>query len=104
MGLLKILKLEASQSTEESAPKVVAAPSNISTNQILDKHSRNVIAVSWNDPFQKLASADDDGLIIVWALYDNQGNSNSAWQEEMINNRNQSYVNIMKWTADGQLI
>ena len=104
MGLLKILKLEASQSTEESAPKGVAAPSNISTNQNLDGHSGNVIAVSWNDPFQKLASADDDGLIIVWALYDNQGNSSSTWQEEMINNRNQSYVNSMKWTADGQLI
>jgi hypothetical protein len=40
-----------------------------------------VTGVAWNGPYQKLASSDEGGLIIVWALQD------GAWFEEMVNNR-----------------
>ena len=37
--------------------------------------------VCWNEKFQKLTSADTQGRIIVWVLYD------GLWYEEMINSR-----------------
>lgn len=45
-----------------------------------------------------MTSSDDHGLIIVWILH------KGTWFEEMINNRNQSVVKDLKWTADGDKI
>ncbi len=39
------------------------------------------VVVTWNNPFQKLTTSDENGLIIVWMLH------KGMWFEEMINNR-----------------
>ena len=54
----------------------------------------------WNEVYQKLASSDESGLIIVWM---NHGSSES-WFEEMINNRQKSTVAALKWSNDGSRI
>ncbi|KAI1714230.1 WD repeat-containing protein 35 [Ditylenchus destructor] len=54
----------------------------------------------WNEIYQKLASSDDAGLIIVWM---NHG-SDESWFEEMINNRQKSSVAALKWSNDGSKI
>lgn len=91
-GLLKVLKLEA------RTGKRSLGPSNLSMNQTLEGHTQNVCVVTWNENYRKLTTSDQCGLIIVWMLHKGQ------WYEEMINNRNKSVVNDMKWTADGQKI
>ena len=58
-----------------------AAAGALSLNQNLEGHSGAVTGVAWNGPYQKLASSDEGGLIIVWALHE------GAWYEEMVNNR-----------------
>lgn len=88
-GLLKVLKLEQ---------KDVASPNEITMNQTLEGHTKEVKVVSWNEDYRKLTSSDSNGLIIVWTLH--QG----KWIEEMINNRNKSTVRDVKWTSDGQKI
>lgn len=94
------------------APAAAAAPGGaaaatagaLSLNQNLAGHSGAVTGVAWNGPYQKLASSDEGGLIIVWALHD------GAWCEEMINNRRarggaRGTANCMAaalaWPADG---
>jgi hypothetical protein len=65
-----------------SAAGQAAAPAGVlSANQNLEGHETAVTRVAWNGPYQKLASSDEGGLIIVWALHD------GAWFEEMINSR-----------------
>lgn len=54
--------------------------------------------MTWNKNYRKLTTSDENGLIIVWMLY------KGSWYEEMINNRNKSFVQDMKWSADGQRI
>ncbi|XP_062462356.1 WD repeat-containing protein 35 isoform X3 [Pezoporus occidentalis] len=95
-GLLKVLKLETQ--TDEAKIKGLAAPSNLSVNQILEGHSGSVQVVTWNEQYQKLTTSDQNGLIIVWMLY------KGTWYEEMINNRNKSVVRSMSWNADGKKI
>lgn len=50
--------------------------------------------------YQKLASCDDNGLIIVWM---NHG-TDESWCEEMLNNRHKSNVVSLKWSNDGSKI
>ncbi|XP_015772966.1 PREDICTED: WD repeat-containing protein 35-like [Acropora digitifera] len=85
-------------SRKDAKVRGLAAPSNLSMNQNLDKHSGAVQIVAWNEQYQKLTTSDQYGLIIVWILY------KGSWYEEMINNRNRSVVRDMKWNADGQRI
>ena len=95
-GLLKVLKLEA-----PSKDKQASKPSGsnlLSMNQTLEGHKNQVMVVTWNEGYKKLTTSDHNGLIIVWMLY------KGMWFEEMINNRNKSFVKDMKWTADGQKI
>lgn len=92
-GLLKILKLDA-----DTKVNGVTVPGNLSINQTLEGHSGDVSVVTWNDSCQKVTTADQSGLIIVWMMHKN------LWFEEMINNRNKSVVRDMKWTSDGQKI
>ena len=96
-GLLKVLKLEALES-EGKVKGLAAAAKNLSMNQTLEGHSGTVENLCWNEPFQKLTSSDQNGLIIVWMLY------KGSWYEEMVNNRNKSVVRGMSWTYDGQKI
>ncbi|XP_054168893.1 WD repeat-containing protein 35-like [Oppia nitens] len=105
-GLLKVLKLESMAAAAadggdttaggaKSGAKGLAASKNLSMNQTLEGHSGTVENLCWNEPFQKLTSSDQNGLIIVWMLY------KGSWFEEMVNNRNKSVVKGMSWTFDG---
>lgn len=88
-GLLKVLKLDTSDQegvAGKGASKGLAAPRNLSMNQTLEGHAGSVLAVAWNELYQKLTSSDQSGMIIVWMLY------KGSWYEEMINNRNKSVV------------
>uniref|UniRef100_A0A7S1KLL8 Anaphase-promoting complex subunit 4 WD40 domain-containing protein n=1 Tax=Percolomonas cosmopolitus TaxID=63605 RepID=A0A7S1KLL8_9EUKA len=67
-------------------------------NQSLKGHEGRVMVIAWNEDYRKLTSSDEKGLIIVWSLHQGQ------WVEEMINNRNKSFVRDLKWTSDGQKI
>ena len=67
-------------------------------NHHLENHTGNVNIVVWNEKYKKFTSADENGLIIVWMLHKN------FWFEEMINNRNKSYVTDMKWSPDGSKV
>lgn len=70
----------------------------ISLNRTLTGHQGKVVHVAWNPRFSRLASADENGLIIVWRY------ENDSWCEEMVNNRNQSHVTDLKWTKRGKHI
>ena len=50
-----------------------------------------VTGIAWNSKYQKLTTADETGLIIVWVLM------NGVWYEEMINHREKSVVADMHW-------
>jgi WD repeat-containing protein 35 len=93
-GLLKVIKLDPPVQPEPGQPP----QSNLSENQALEGHHANLTCVAWNEPYRKLTSADESGLIIVWI------NQRSVWQEEMINHHNKSLVTDMKWSNDGQKI
>ena len=67
-------------------------------NQTLEGHNGAVMCLAWNPAHKKLTTSDEKGLIIVWTLH------RGMWYEEMINNRNKSVVEDMKWTADGKKI
>mmetsp|Transcript_13743 Transcript_13743/g.54386 ORF Transcript_13743/g.54386 Transcript_13743/m.54386 type:complete len:887 (-) Transcript_13743:2873-5533(-) len=87
-GMLKVLLLE--RMSDEG--------SNLSMNQTLQGHEGAVMTVCWNENYQKLTSSDQNGLIIVWTLH------KGMWFEEMINNRNKSFVRDMKWDGGGMKI
>jgi WD repeat-containing protein 35 len=70
----------------------------ISMNQSLPGHKGRVQVVTWNEEWQKLTTSDENGMIIVWMLYENM------WFEEMINNRNISIVRDMAWNKEGTKI
>uniref|UniRef100_A0A7S2PGX9 Anaphase-promoting complex subunit 4 WD40 domain-containing protein n=2 Tax=Leptocylindrus danicus TaxID=163516 RepID=A0A7S2PGX9_9STRA len=67
-------------------------------NQTLEGHTSDVRCVIWNDRHNKLATGDENGLIIVWTLH------KKVWYEEMINNRNKSSVQDIQWSHDGARI
>ena len=74
-GLLKVLRLETtspgSQQNRDAKARGLAAPSNLTMNQPLEGHNGAVVGVvAWNEPFQRLTSSDQNGLIIVWTLHE----------------------------------
>ncbi|VDP16487.1 unnamed protein product [Soboliphyme baturini] len=94
-GLLKVIKLENSGTNgNENLPLT----SKLSVNQTLDGHNGTVKVIRWNENFQKLATSDQHGYIIVWTFY------KGSWCEEMINNRNKSVVTDLQWSNDGNQI
>ncbi len=104
-GLLKVLKLEQAQNKDGArggaggkAGGAGGGSNLLSMNQTLEGHKNQVMVVTWNEGYKKLTTSDHNGLIIVWMLH------KGMWFEEMINNRNKSFVKDMKWTADGQKI
>ncbi|EUB57703.1 WD repeat-containing protein 35 [Echinococcus granulosus] len=94
-GLLKVLKFESSKF---DANKGSALQNGISMNQTLEGHSGTIQLITWNEQFEKLTTADEHGVIIVWMLY------KGSWYEEMINNRNKSRVRGLKWDKEGRRI
>ncbi|GMH42155.1 hypothetical protein BSKO_10074 [Bryopsis sp. KO-2023] len=91
-GLVKVLRLDAPDKGEKSGG------GNLSVNQTLDGHNGDVKVIAWNETHRKLTTSDQYGLIIVWAIH------KDAWFEEMINNRNKSVVQDMRWTPSGEKI
>jgi hypothetical protein len=66
------------------------------TNFNLRAHRTDVRLVSWNIPYQKLATVDEKGVIFVWIKHENR------WSLELINDRNHP-VTAMSWSYDGRM-
>jgi hypothetical protein len=66
------------------------------TNFNLRAHRTEVCLVSWNVPFQKLATVDEKGVIFVWVKHDNR------WSLELINDRSHPVID-MAWSHDGRM-
>ncbi|CAF1145603.1 unnamed protein product [Adineta ricciae] len=66
------------------------------TNFNLRAHRTEVSLVSWNAPFQKLATVDEKGVIFVWVKHDNR------WSLELINDRSHPVID-MAWSHDGRM-
>nr|CAD2128109.1 unnamed protein product [Meloidogyne enterolobii] len=95
-GALRVMLLNLDQ--DKSNP-----PSSLNpwlSSQQLEGHSSSVRVLSWNEVYQKLASTDDAGVIIVWMTH----GPDESWFEEMVNNRQKSTVSSLKWSNDGMKI
>jgi tubby-related protein 4 len=66
------------------------------TNFNLRAHRSDIRLVSWNLPYQKLATVDEKGVIFVWVKQDNR------WSLELINDRSHP-VTDMCWSPDGRM-
>ncbi|CAF0862827.1 unnamed protein product [Adineta steineri] len=66
------------------------------TNFNLRAHRTEVRLVSWNIPYEKLATVDEKGVIFVWVKHDNR------WSLELINDRSHP-VTDMAWSHDGRM-
>ena len=74
----QVIRLEG---TASPSVKAAAAGNPAPQNQNLEGHSGGVVCATWNTPYLKLTTSDENGLIIVWVYVDGE------WVEEMINNR-----------------
>ncbi|XP_033739406.1 tubby-related protein 4-like [Pecten maximus] len=66
------------------------------SNFNLRGHRSEVILVRWNEPYQKLATCDSQGVIFVWIKHEGR------WSIELINDRN-SQVTDFAWSHDGRM-
>lgn len=66
------------------------------TNFNLRAHRTEVRLVSWNVPYQKLATVDEKGVIFVWVKHENR------WSLELINDRSHPVID-MAWSHDGRM-
>ncbi|XP_077868166.1 tubby-related protein 4-like [Saccoglossus kowalevskii] len=66
------------------------------TNFNLRGHSAQVVLVSWNEPFQKMATCDSNGVIFVWIKYEGR------WSIELVNDRT-CQVCDFGWSHDGRM-
>lgn len=66
------------------------------TNYNLRGHRSEITFVRWNEPYQKLASCDKNGVIFVWIKYEGR------WSIELINDRN-TKVTDFSWSHDGRM-
>lgn len=80
--------------TSTRADGTVSIPDR--TNFNLRAHRTEVCLVSWNVPFQKLATVDEKGVIFVWVKHDNR------WSLELINDRSHPVID-MAWSYDGRM-
>uniref|UniRef100_A0A915D9I2 Anaphase-promoting complex subunit 4-like WD40 domain-containing protein n=1 Tax=Ditylenchus dipsaci TaxID=166011 RepID=A0A915D9I2_9BILA len=101
-GSLRVMLLNLEQDRMQSSSSATGTLNPWLSSQQLEGHtaSAQVKLLCWNEVYQKLASSDDAGLIIVWM---NHG-SDESWFEEMINNRQKSSVAALKWSNDGTKI
>lgn len=66
------------------------------SNFNLRGHRSEVVLVRWNEPYQKLATCDSQGIIFVWIKHEGR------WSIELINDRN-SQVTDFAWSHDGRM-
>ncbi|WAR09323.1 TULP4-like protein [Mya arenaria] len=66
------------------------------SNFNLRGHRAEVTLVRWNEPYQKLATCDTQGIIFVWIKHEGR------WSIELINDRN-SQVTDFAWSHDGNM-
>eukprot|EP00058_Branchiostoma_floridae_P004796 XP_002590284.1 hypothetical protein BRAFLDRAFT_216270 [Branchiostoma floridae] len=66
------------------------------SNFNLRGHNSEVVLVRWNEPYQKLATCDGNGVIFVWIKYEGR------WSIELVNDRG-SPVSDFNWSHDGRL-
>eukprot|EP00127_Corallochytrium_limacisporum_P003035 Clim_evm82s144 gene=Clim_evmTU82s144 len=108
-GMLRVIRLEptAEKATENvveltaQARKIAegnASPTSVAMNSSLEGHKGEVTTVVWNHLHRKLVSADENGCVIVWAFH------NGAWYQEMVNDRINSKIRGMCWSADESMI
>uniref|UniRef100_A0A8C9TVZ4 Tubby-related protein 4 n=1 Tax=Scleropages formosus TaxID=113540 RepID=A0A8C9TVZ4_SCLFO len=69
-----------------------STPQRVNFN--LRGHNSEVVLVRWNEPFQKLATCDQDGGIFVWIQYEGR------WSVELVNDRG-AQVSDFTWSHDG---
>ena len=91
-GLLKVI---GGQSNADSNDKIGITSIG---NQTLIGHSGRILRLAWNATYRKLASADEHGLIIVWAFQQKQ------LVQEMVNASDHAPVGDLKWSHDGKQI
>ncbi|KAI3420246.1 WD repeat-containing protein 35 [Globodera pallida] len=111
-GALRLLVLNLEQ--EKSVGPSFASLSPWLYSQQLEGHYSSVRLLCWNEIYQKLASSDDAGLIIVWMSHRRVErllttfscifSAGESWFEEMVNNRQKSTVASLKWSNDGSHI
>ncbi|KAF7495761.1 Tubby-related protein 4 [Sarcoptes scabiei] len=68
----------------------------IRTNYNLRGHRAEIVLVRWNEPYQKLATCDRNGVIFVWIKYEGR------WSIELINDRNTIVIDFA-WSHDGRM-
>ncbi|XP_030850649.1 tubby-related protein 4 isoform X3 [Strongylocentrotus purpuratus] len=59
-------------------------------------HNSEVVLVRWNEPFQKMATCDAQGVIFVWIKYEGR------WSVELVNDRS-CQVSDFSWSHDGRM-
>jgi WD repeat-containing protein 35 len=61
-------------------------------------HKSAISLISWNACYDKLTTVDSDGVLVVWKK------KNGFFDEEMVNNREESYIKDIKWSKNGEYI
>ncbi|XP_033635122.1 tubby-related protein 4-like [Asterias rubens] len=80
--------------TSSHSRKSSTSPSR--TNFNLRGHNSEVVLVRWNEPFQKMATCDAQGVIFVWIKYEGR------WSIELVNDRS-CQVSDFAWSHDGRM-
>ena len=90
-GFVKVVKIDITK------PKTDQNSNNLLTfSQNLVCHKKKIVVLTWNENYEKLSTADEEGIIVVWKFTDR-----GTWEQEMINNRELSYVTDLKWDKQG---
>jgi WD40 repeat protein len=87
----------SSNSPSNETPVQSSLNTNLNrTNFNLRGHKSEIKLVKWNEPYQKLASCDANGVIYVWVKYEGR------WSIELINDRG-NCVSDFAWSHDGRM-
>jgi WD repeat-containing protein 35 len=92
-GFVKVVQIDLTKQRGEQSNN----PLTFTQNLIC--HKKKITVLAWNSGFEKLTTADEDGVIIVWKF-----SERNQWEQEMINNREISFVTDIKWDKQGNFI